>query len=91
MARTKQTAHKSTGGKAPGKQLAMKAAHKSAPTTGVGDLNQDFSRYVLSFYTNQNQLIKVFKIAYPKIKVYLVETIECSLYLVSIFSNFNLF
>jgi hypothetical protein len=31
---TKQTARKSTGGKAPRKQLATKAAHKSAPTTG---------------------------------------------------------
>ena len=37
MARTKQTARKSTGGKAPRKQLAAKAARKSAPasTTGV--------------------------------------------------------
>ncbi|KAH9626556.1 hypothetical protein KSS87_005536 [Heliosperma pusillum] len=36
MARTKQTARKSTGGKAPRKQLAYaaKAARKSAPTTG---------------------------------------------------------
>uniref|UniRef100_A0A3Q2ZCE1 Histone H2A/H2B/H3 domain-containing protein n=1 Tax=Kryptolebias marmoratus TaxID=37003 RepID=A0A3Q2ZCE1_KRYMA len=33
MARTKQTACKSTGGKAPRKQLATKAAHKSAPAT----------------------------------------------------------
>jgi histone H3 len=32
MARTKQTARKSTGGKAPRKQLASKAARKSAPT-----------------------------------------------------------
>jgi histone H3 len=31
MARTKQTAHKSTGGKAPRKTLATKAARKSAP------------------------------------------------------------
>jgi hypothetical protein len=30
MARTKQTARKSTGGKAPRKQLATKAARKSA-------------------------------------------------------------
>ena len=30
MARTKQTARKSTGGKAPRKQLATKAVHKSA-------------------------------------------------------------
>ncbi|PAV22884.1 histone H3 [Pyrrhoderma noxium] len=35
MARTKQTARKSTGGKAPRKQLATKAARKtSQPTTG---------------------------------------------------------
>ncbi|KAI7732501.1 hypothetical protein M8C21_024220, partial [Ambrosia artemisiifolia] len=34
MARTKQTARKSTGGKAPRKQLAHKAAMKSAPATG---------------------------------------------------------
>ncbi|XP_005361481.1 histone H3.3-like [Microtus ochrogaster] len=34
MARTKQTAPKSTSGKAPRKQLATKAARKSAPSTG---------------------------------------------------------
>lgn len=35
MARTKQTARKTTGGKAPRKQLATKAARKStAPSTG---------------------------------------------------------
>jgi len=34
MARTKQTARKSTGGKAPRKQLATKAARKSAPAYG---------------------------------------------------------
>jgi histone H3 len=34
MARTKQTARKSTGGKAPRKSLATKAARKSAPPTG---------------------------------------------------------
>ncbi|CAB9509068.1 Histone H3 [Seminavis robusta] len=32
MARTKQTARKSTGGKAPRKMLATKAARKTAPT-----------------------------------------------------------
>ncbi|XP_040596944.1 uncharacterized protein LOC121138262 [Mesocricetus auratus] len=35
MARTKQTARKSTGGKAPRKQLAMNVACKTAPVTGV--------------------------------------------------------
>jgi len=34
MARTKKTARKSNGGKAPRKQLATKAARKYAPTTG---------------------------------------------------------
>ena len=34
MARTKQTARKSTGGKAPRKQLALKAARKSGPLVG---------------------------------------------------------
>merc|ERR1712213_133762 len=34
VARTKQTARKSTGGKAPRKQLATKAARKSAPSSG---------------------------------------------------------
>jgi histone H3 len=34
MARTKQTARRATGGKAPRKQLATKAARKSAPATG---------------------------------------------------------
>ena len=34
MARTKQTARKSTGGNAPRKALATKAARKSAPATG---------------------------------------------------------
>ena len=36
MARTKQTASKSTGGKAPRKQLATKAARKSAATKAGG-------------------------------------------------------
>ncbi|KAF6771035.1 hypothetical protein AHF37_09888 [Paragonimus kellicotti] len=34
MARTKQSASDSTGGKTPRKQLATKAARKSAPATG---------------------------------------------------------
>lgn len=34
MARTKQTARKSTGGKGPRKQLATKAARKTAPGSG---------------------------------------------------------
>ena len=35
MARTKQTARKTTGGKAPRKQLASKAARKSTPSAGI--------------------------------------------------------
>ena len=35
MARTKQTARKSTGGKAPRKELATKAARKGVPAGGV--------------------------------------------------------
>jgi histone H3 len=35
-ARTKQTARKSTGGKAPRKALSLKAARKSAPANGGG-------------------------------------------------------
>eukprot|EP00915_Cephaloidophora_sp_WS-2016_P004898 GHVH01006541.1.p1 GENE.GHVH01006541.1~~GHVH01006541.1.p1 ORF type:complete len:137 (+),score=11.82 GHVH01006541.1:97-507(+) len=34
MARTKQTARKSTGGKVPRKQIAAKAARKQAPISG---------------------------------------------------------
>ena len=34
MARTKQTARRSTGGKAPRQQLATRAATRSAPATG---------------------------------------------------------
>ena len=45
MARTKQTARKSTGGKAPRKQLATKAARKSAPATGA-----------LEYYDHENDL-----------------------------------
>uniref|UniRef100_A0A3Q2ZSJ8 Histone H2A/H2B/H3 domain-containing protein n=1 Tax=Kryptolebias marmoratus TaxID=37003 RepID=A0A3Q2ZSJ8_KRYMA len=45
MARTKQTACQSTGGKAPRKQLATKAAHKSA--SGV----KNNSGYLMSAYT----------------------------------------
>ncbi|KAB5594664.1 histone H3 [Ceratobasidium theobromae] len=43
MARTKQTARKSTGGKAPRKQLATKQARKSAksaPTTTTGGVKK---------------------------------------------------
>eukprot|EP00804_Cyclotella_cryptica_P016556 CCRYP_004758-RD/>CCRYP_004758-RD protein AED:0.22 eAED:1.00 QI:0/-1/0/1/-1/0/1/0/77 len=38
MARTKQTAHHSTGGKPPRYQLATKAAQRMAPASGLKSL-----------------------------------------------------
>uniref|UniRef100_A0A8C4SRU8 Histone H3 n=1 Tax=Erpetoichthys calabaricus TaxID=27687 RepID=A0A8C4SRU8_ERPCA len=53
MARTKQTARKSTGGKAPRKQLATKAARKSAPATGgVKNSIQSFLYWWLHSFLN---------------------------------------
>ncbi|MGV7428872.1 hypothetical protein PJI19_29415, partial [Mycobacterium kansasii] len=43
MYRTEQTARESTGGEAPRKQLAIKAAEKSAPTP-----RQPYSKYLKS-------------------------------------------
>ena len=40
MARTKQTARKSTGGKAPRKQLATKAARKTKSTDATGGVKK---------------------------------------------------
>ncbi|WRT66849.1 histone H3 [Kwoniella shandongensis] len=40
MARTKQTARKSTGGKAPRKQLATKAARKQTSTSAAGGVKK---------------------------------------------------
>lgn len=54
MARTKQTARKSTGGKAPRKQLATKAARKSAPSTGGVKKPH---RYRYTFNTDQASLL----------------------------------
>jgi len=45
MARTKQTARKSTGGKAPRKQLASKAARKSAPSSSAAAGTKKAHRY----------------------------------------------
>ncbi|KRZ80743.1 histone H3.2 [Trichinella papuae] len=47
MAPTKQTARKSTGGKAPRKQLATKAARKSAPNDGEVGLFKDTNLCVI--------------------------------------------
>ena len=46
MARTKQTARKSTGGKAPRKQLATKAARNAAPAAGGVRKPHPFQRLV---------------------------------------------
>ena len=40
MARTKQTARKSTGNKVPRKHLATKAARKTAPSHGAGGIKK---------------------------------------------------
>ena len=40
MARTKQTARKNAGGKAPRKQLTTKAVHKAAPATTTGGVKK---------------------------------------------------
>jgi histone H3 len=45
MARTKQTARKSTGGKAPGKQLTTKAAKRSASRPATVDGTKKTHRY----------------------------------------------
>ena len=43
MARTKQTARKSTGGKAPRKQLATKAALKTDPASDIARIPTQWS------------------------------------------------
>lgn len=58
MARTKQTARKSTGGKAPRKQLATKAARKSAPSTG-GVKKPHRYRYFMSGSTAQVEFCNI--------------------------------
>jgi hypothetical protein len=50
MARTKETARKSTGGKAPRKQLATKAARKSAPTVGMSRFHFSITKAVVIFF-----------------------------------------
>jgi histone H3 len=50
MARTKQTARKSTGGKAPRKMMATIAARKSAPATGGVKKPHRFELLVISLY-----------------------------------------
>ena len=47
MARTKQTARQSTGRRAPRKDLAAKAARRSAPSTGGVKRDYDFRACIL--------------------------------------------
>jgi hypothetical protein len=56
MARTKQTARKSTGGKAPRKQLATKAARKSAPATGGVKKPHRYRPGKLDFFTKKIEI-----------------------------------
>jgi len=64
MARTKQTARKSTGGKAPRKQLAQHAARKSVPSNGGVKKPQRFRpgtvalREIRKYQKNGNLLIR---------------------------------
>ncbi|KAL9646051.1 hypothetical protein ABK040_007932 [Willaertia magna] len=60
MARTKQTARKSTGGKAPRKQLATKAARKSTRTRQFYTFTQQskIKEILKDFYENQRNLLK---------------------------------
>jgi hypothetical protein len=64
MDRTKETTHKSTGGKAHRKQLATKAARKSAPVTGGIKKPHQYRpgtvalREILCYQTSTNLLIR---------------------------------
>ena len=54
MARTKQTARKSTGGKAPRKQLAAKSAKSSARKTAVSiATSSSFVVYTKDFHVGR--------------------------------------
>ena len=65
MVRTKQTARKSTGGKAPRKQLATKAARKTAPIAGgiKKPHRYRYTIYIISNLLKKNEslFIKLFK------------------------------
>ena len=68
-ARTTQTARMSTGGKAPRKQLATKAARKSAPVTEDTDESCDDSAaeevsLILSFSFKVDKCVNIIKIQY---------------------------
>jgi len=60
MARTKQTARKSTGGKAPRKQMATKAARKSAPSSGLSNFLSRFHCMLMSLHSGVNMQFFLF-------------------------------
>ena len=64
MAHTKQTARKSTGGKVPRKQIATKAARKSAPATGGVKKPHRFKPGTVAL--REIQISKVYRAASPE-------------------------
>ena len=78
QARVKQTARRSTGGKAPRKQLATEAARKSAPATGgvkkpqklspLADLREKVRNTNRKFYGNVRDEGKISKKMFNKIE-----------------------
>ena len=57
MARTKQTARKSTGGKAPRKQLAAKSAKSSARKTAVSIIMTHYPWIFIKFFLFRPPLV----------------------------------
>tara|TARA_Y100000389_G_scaffold174247_1_gene184054 strand:+ start:199 stop:906 length:708 start_codon:yes stop_codon:yes gene_type:complete len=69
MARTKQTARKSTGGRAPRRALATKAARKSAPATGgvIKRPHVEHLSFVTSEHSKLRDLLRDVAFKYPDI------------------------
>ncbi|XP_057587799.1 histone H3.3A-like [Hippopotamus amphibius kiboko] len=72
MARTKQTARKWTGGKAPRKQLATEAARKSAPSTGGVKKPHRYRPGTLAFreirrYQKSTELLLIHKLPFQRL------------------------
>ncbi|KNB43136.1 histone [Blastocystis sp. subtype 4] len=90
MARTKQTARKSTGGKVPRKQLATKAARKSSPTAGAVKLTELLIRK-LPFQRLVREVAQDFKndLRFQSSAVMALQE-AAEAYLVSLFEDTNL-
>lgn len=68
MARTKQTARKSTGGRAPRRALATKAARKSAPATGgIKRPHVEHLRFATGEHCKLRDLLRDVAFKYPDI------------------------